>query len=214
MPRKLKKPPKHERAERAIERAYSSQLKAVQTAMAGGRKPPAVPAAVRRAIDRAAKETQVKTGRYVDSLTNRKGLEEISHFAKSERLEFVEQQVTLIKTYPEVSRAAIAEAVEAHRANPYRGLPAEIEERFGVDAGRARFWARDQTSKFQSAVLQARAEAVGLDRYEWSTSGDESVRATHAANDGETFSWDDPPAETGHPGNDPNCRCVAVPVLD
>jgi GNAT superfamily N-acetyltransferase len=50
-------------------------------------------------------------------------------------------------------------------------------------------------------------------RYVWLTSGDERVRASHAANDGKIFDWDDPPP-TGHPGADYGCRCVAVPYAD
>lgn len=50
-------------------------------------------------------------------------------------------------------------------------------------------------------------------RYVWLTAGDEKVRASHAANDGQIFSWDDPPP-TGNPGEEENCRCVAVPYAD
>ncbi|MDD0884230.1 phage head morphogenesis protein, partial [Xylella fastidiosa subsp. multiplex] len=35
-------------------------------------------------------------------------------------------------------------------------------------------------------------------------------REDHAAHDGTVFRWSDPPA-TGHPGQDYNCRCVAIP---
>jgi hypothetical protein len=52
-----------------------------------------------------------------------------------------------------------------------------------------------------------------LPRYVWLTSGDEKVRPSHAANDGKIFYWSDPPS-TGHPGEDINCRCVAVPYAD
>jgi len=37
--------------------------------------------------------------------------------------------------------------------------------------------------------------------YIWSTAGDGKVRPSHAANDGKTFAWDNPPS-TGHPGED------------
>jgi SPP1 gp7 family putative phage head morphogenesis protein len=50
-------------------------------------------------------------------------------------------------------------------------------------------------------------------RYMWLTSGDEKVRPSHAANDGKIFYWSDPPP-TGHPAEDFNCRCVAVPYVD
>lgn len=44
--------------------------------------------------------------------------------------------------------------------------------------------------------------------YIWRTRGGDKVRATHAANNGRIFAWDDPPP-TGHPGEDYGCRCTA-----
>lgn len=48
------------------------------------------------------------------------------------------------------------------------------------------------------------------DQYVWRTRRDERVRRSHRMNDGRVFSWADAPA-TGHPGEDYNCRCEAVP---
>lgn len=46
--------------------------------------------------------------------------------------------------------------------------------------------------------------------YIWRTRDDEKVRPSHAANDGQIFAWDEPPA-TGNPGEDFGCRCTAEP---
>ena len=46
--------------------------------------------------------------------------------------------------------------------------------------------------------------------YIWRTRGDEKVRQSHAANDGQIFAWDNPPP-TGHPGEDFGCRCTSEP---
>jgi len=46
--------------------------------------------------------------------------------------------------------------------------------------------------------------------YIWRTRLDSKVRSSHAINDGRIFSWGNPPA-TGHPGEDYNCRCRAIP---
>lgn len=54
------------------------------------------------------------------------------------------------------------------------------------------------------------AEQRPTTHYIWRTSGDSKVRSTHAENDGKIFAWDSPP-ETGHPGEDYNCRCWAEP---
>ena len=62
------------------------------------------------------------------------------------------------------------------------------------------------------AEVKARATSEGEERsttrYIWRTQGDGKVRASHRANDGKIFSWDDPPP-TGHPGEDFGCRCWA-----
>jgi SPP1 gp7 family putative phage head morphogenesis protein len=60
--------------------------------------------------------------------------------------------------------------------------------------------------------LKAAANEQATTHYIWRTSGDNKVRATHAANNGKIFAWDNPP-ETGHPGEDYNCRCTAEPYV-
>jgi hypothetical protein len=46
--------------------------------------------------------------------------------------------------------------------------------------------------------------------YTWRTTGDDRVRHTHSALEGQVFAWTDAPSE-GHPGTAPNCRCWAEP---
>lgn len=92
---------------------------------------------------------------------------------------------------------------------------AEQLKKLGKDAeSRAMLIARDQSSKLNAALTRARHEEVGIKKYMWSTSGDERVRASHAEKDGQIFEYTNPPADTGHPGHDVNCRCVQIPVLD
>lgn len=79
---------------------------------------------------------------------------------------------------------------------------------------RAMFIARDQSSKLNAALTQARHEDIGIKKYMWSTSLDERVRDSHADKEGLIFEYANPPADTGHPGHDFNCRCVAIPVFD
>lgn len=88
-------------------------------------------------------------------------------------------------------------------------------KKLGKDVeSRAMLIARDQSSKLNAALTRARHEEVGIKKYMWSTSGDERVRASHAEKDGQIFEYTNPPADTGHPGHDVNCRCVQIPVLD
>lgn len=92
---------------------------------------------------------------------------------------------------------------------------AEQLKKLGEDVeSRAMLIARDQSSKLNAALTRARHEEVGIKKYMWSTSGDERVRESHAEKDGQIFEYTNPPADTGHPGHDVNCRCVQIPVLD
>lgn len=92
-----------------------------------------------------------------------------------------------------------------------------IEERLGVTASHAELLARDQVLSFNAAVTRERQTSSGIEKFVWSTSGDERVREEHAELDGEVFSWDDLPTVDGEdnvmPGDQFQCRCVAIPVL-
>ena len=72
---------------------------------------------------------------------------------------------------------------------------------------------RDQTSKTIGGLTEKRHQQLGISRYVWRTSQDERVRASHEANNGRTFEWANPPAGTGHPSSDVQCRCNAEPLI-
>lgn len=88
-----------------------------------------------------------------------------------------------------------------------------IQERLGISERRARFIARDQTAKLNGQLTQMRQSNLGIEEYIWRTSRDERVRASHLEKEGQKFRWDSPPFDTGHPGQDYNCRCTAEPVI-
>lgn len=48
-------------------------------------------------------------------------------------------------------------------------------------------------------------------QYIWRTQHDNKVRPSHAANEGQVFSWNDPPPLTGNPGDEQGCRCWGDP---
>lgn len=123
--------------------------------------------------------------------------------------------IDLIKSIPEQYFEKLGDAVgkNMERGMRFEDLAKEIERIGDVTESRAKLIARDQTSKMNGAFNEARQTSLGIDRYVWQTSGDERVREEHQANDGQVFNWNDPPA-TGHPGEDINCRCVAVPYFD
>jgi SPP1 gp7 family putative phage head morphogenesis protein len=83
---------------------------------------------------------------------------------------------------------------------------------------RATLIARTETARSASVLVQARAEHIGADEYEWLTSGDWKVRPSHKRLNHSRQRWDapplsDPPDYHSHPGQIFNCRCVALPVL-
>lgn len=78
---------------------------------------------------------------------------------------------------------------------------------------RAKLISRDQTSKLNSALSQQRQQNLGIEEYIWRTASDDRTRPSHASKNGKIFRWDSPPKDTGHPGRDVQCRCVAVPII-
>jgi SPP1 gp7 family putative phage head morphogenesis protein len=93
-------------------------------------------------------------------------------------------------------------------------LQSRLMERGDVSESRAELIARDQVLKLNGKLTESRQTGAGIDRYTWSTSQDERVRDSHRDKEGEVFSWDDPPEDTGHPGQDYQCRCVAIPYFE
>ena len=73
--------------------------------------------------------------------------------------------------------------------------------------------ARDQVNKQIGSLNEIRQTQLGITEYEWQTSKDNRVRETHQANDGRRFKWGSPPSDTGHPGHDIQCRCVAIALI-
>ena len=101
---------------------------------------------------------------------------------------------------------------EAHRGGwRVEKLAVELRERYGVSDSRASLIARDQTLKLNGTINKHRQTAVGIEQYKWSTSHDERVREAHRRLNNTIQKWSIPP-EVGHPGEDYQCRCVAIPV--
>ncbi len=129
---------------------------------------------------------------------------------------FVESNAGLIKSISETQAQQVGQIVrEALLAGrSLKETTAEIVERTGVAEARAQFLGRDQTGKLNSQLAAARMGRAGISSYVWSTSRDERVRDSHTDKEGETYEFQDPPPDTGNPGEDYNCRCVAIPVID
>jgi len=138
---------------------------------------------------------------------------------------FVNENASLITTIPEDYLTTVEQMVyqDSKRKLSPPQMRANIVEQFGVSEGRAKVIARDQVSKFNGRLTELRQVNAGIKSYVWMTSKDGRVRSSHAHLDGEQFNWDEPPVtvstgkragERNHPGQDIQCRCLALPVVD
>lgn len=135
---------------------------------------------------------------------------------RSETDKFVKTNVDLITSIPEKHfeeiRGIVADAWQ--KGTNVDVLTKKFQERFGVSQWRARLIARDQVSKLNGQLNMLRQTDQGITHYVWRTSLDERVRETHKSKEGERFAWAEPPDDTGHPGNDYQCRCTAEPDIE
>ena len=128
----------------------------------------------------------------------------------------IAENVRLIKTIPDKFHqgllASLQDELEFEAFNEQR-LSKLLTREYGISGYNVRRIARDQTTKTIGGLTEIRQKQAGIAGYIWRTSGDESVRPTHAAHNGKFFLWANPPVATGHPGNDIQCRCTAEPVV-
>lgn len=131
-----------------------------------------------------------------------------------------EANVDLIKSIPEEDILRMDLVLEKAYTEgwPVADLAAEIESQFSVTSSRAALIARDQTMKLNAQITQETHLSVGVTEYVWSTSRDSRVRDGHRELDKTRHSYSEPPqvddsGRRAHPGEDYQCRCVAIPVL-
>ena len=133
---------------------------------------------------------------------------------------FVKENVDLVSKWSDGLKSQAEEIIMrgARTGTNVKDIESELKDRIGVVGSRYDVIARDQVNKFNAQLSQTRHEAIGIDKYIWDTSQDERVRPNHAALNGESFSYDDPPMgggtsddDEGNPGDGINCRCSAIP---
>jgi SPP1 gp7 family putative phage head morphogenesis protein len=136
--------------------------------------------------------------------------------------EYNENQTTTIKGWTVEQTSRLRDMVERNVFNGSRRNDLEdmIRYEWDVTQNKAKFWARQETSLLLSKYSELRFKDAGIRRYRWSTSHDERVRESHKELNGQVFFFDSPPIvdqKTGrraHPGEDFNCRCVKIPIID
>lgn len=194
-------------------RAFESPSMAIQTA-----------SKMVRAVDKFNLE-KLKT-----SINQRFGIDMPDMFAREGIEKFVTANIaknaTLIKSIPN-------EFIKDIETQIYSGISSgltykSIENRIlGIDGikstfskldNRIKLIARNEVSSINGQINQQRLKSIGVNKFEWQTSGDERVRDSHADLDGQTFSWDNLPTnENGEeisPGTDFNCRCTSIPIFE
>lgn len=162
----------------------------------------------------------VNRERFYRAMDNALGIK-LENLIQNEGLEDIlvattRSNVGLIRSIPEEYFKQIETIVfdGVTRGNAATSMIKQIQKIGKNTTQRARLIARDQTSKLNSALSQQRQQNLGVEEYVWRTAGDDRVRETHRAHNGKIFRWDDPPPDTGHPGQDIQCRCVAQPVIN
>lgn len=122
-----------------------------------------------------------------------------------------------VEKIPELRKKVAANAFAGGRADRLAKI---IVADYGVAKRKAAFLAGQETSLLVSKFREERYKEIGFTRYKWSTSHDERVRPDHKVLEGQTFFFDSPPVTdraTGarnNPGEDYNCRCVAIPIVE
>lgn len=138
---------------------------------------------------------------------------------------FVSENASLISTLPTEAIADIEQMIfrEGRRGASPQEIRSKILEQFKTTEARATLIARDQVAKFNGRLSELRQKQTGITRYTWQTSEDGRVRDDHERLNGKVFDWDDPPitvssgkraGERNHPGQDIQCRCQAIPVVE
>lgn len=100
---------------------------------------------------------------------------------------------------------------------PVEEITKQILAKTNMNAKRAKFWAEDQLSTFQTEQTRLRSIKAGYIYYRWKNS--KGSRPSHAVHGTKIFSWNvgvnnltKPGAR--HPGEDYRCKCTADPITD
>ena len=85
--------------------------------------------------------------------------------------------------------------------------------RFRYAKTRANLIGRDQTNKFNGQLTELRQTSIGVKKYIWRGVLDSRERHSHRAREGKIYSWEKGSELGTHPGDEPQCRCYAEPLL-
>lgn len=149
--------------------------------------------------------------------------------AKKISAEYTESLKLPIKDWVAKEVVELRQTVGSHvfSGERYEALAKIIQTSYDVSKRKARFLARQETSLLMTKFKETRYTAAGIHEYKWRSvvgSPLHPVRPMHKELDrlsrekGKIFRWDNPPitdpdGRRNNPGQDYNCRCVAIPVV-
>lgn len=139
--------------------------------------------------------------------------------------QWVSENVDLIKTIPQNTLGRMKKIIQEgyEKGTTTSDIMRSINASYGTEKRHAYFIARDQMAKLNARITQKEHKDAGVIGYKWSDSGDQRVRESHRqlsrrSEAGEIFDYDNPPETDDdrhcNPGEDYQCRCVAIPVFD
>lgn len=126
------------------------------------------------------------------------------------------ENVALTKTMFKSEQNKLEALLRDGAGRRVESLAKDIEDRFDITTRHAELIARSQANRLNSQISHARMQSVGITTAIWTTVSDERVRESHDQMDGVEYELNDAPivdGEPAFPGEPPNCRCVAYPVV-
>ena len=135
--------------------------------------------------------------------------------------DWIELNVGLVKSVPKNSLDELQKIVMDgwYNSRSTKAIMKDIQKQFNTSKSKAKLLAIDQSSKLNAQLTKFQQTDAGCEEYIWSASGDIKVRKGHRELDGKKFRWDSPPVvdkkkgRRAHPGEDYQCRCIAIPVF-
>lgn len=182
---------------------------------------------VMKGVDNTAKDNLRRSYRsclQVDVFINDPGDTGLLEAVTSEWYSQQSQHVnSIVSNYTDKLATIVSNAVQ--RGSLYKDVQKEVKDLYNITDNRAKFIVRNEIGNLNAVTTKKRQEEAGIYCYEWRTSEDERVRASHAELNENLFFWHDSkvgeingrkiyPAPKFHPGMDYNCRCVAIPIID
>ena len=137
---------------------------------------------------------------------------------------WIDENVSLIKSIPQDTLSEMQSIVSQgfRTGATLTSIEKNIQTTYHNKRSSAKLIARDQIAKLNGQLAKQQQTDAGVEEYIWSDSDDSRVRESHHRLNGKKFRWDDPPVVTPpgkpvrrcHPGEDYQCRCVALPVFN